>query len=258
MRNLDEINPAFLRPSRFAIFSAFTSSFLILLSLPLAYGAAPAVPFSKNLIVLFLVSIFVISLILALMAFILNWGWETSYYGASLLCLGCISFLAIVPCLALMLYSNAAYWIKIFVLCIYIASHVLWCRRFTKIYRRIFNNVEMRSMIYVEDSEAVYYMRNVDDFLLERKCKFEQMPPARYFVLFMALALALIPVMDTVGGVTNLPFVHIFLIVAMLPVSWMSIGLAARAYLTFYFYPARIRRERGKEVYVDLVSNASP
>lgn len=257
MRNLDEINPAFLRPSRFSIFSAFTSGALVLLSIPLAYSAAPTIPLSENVIVLFLVAIFSLSLVLALMAFILDWGWKTSYYGTSLLCLGCISFLAIVPCLALMLYSSASYWIKLLIVSIYIISHVMWCRRFTKVYRRIFDDVNMRSMIYAESSEAVYYVRSVDDFLIEKKCKFEQIPQARYFVIFMVLAIALIPAMNTVAGVTNLPFVHSFLIVAMLPVSWMSIGLAVRAYLIFYFYPARIKRETGKEVYVDLVSNVS-
>jgi hypothetical protein len=109
-------------------------------------------------------------------------------------------------------------------------------------------------MLFEEDSDAIYYMRKSDNFLLEKHFKFSQMPRDRDFVLFIILALLTIPIMDAASSFIGVPFVHIFLMIAMLPVSWMSIGLAFRAYLIFYFYPMRIKKATGKSIYVDLGS----
>lgn len=254
MRNLDETNPVFLRPSKFAGFSAFTLGVLTLLSIPLAYGAAPNVRLVDNPIVLMVSAIFFISVVLALVSAIFRWGWKAYYYGVSLLCLGSISFLALVPLLAMLLYGGPPHSVKIIIVIFYGVSHFIWCRRFVRLYRRIFGDKVLRPLIYDEEAEATYYMRKGDDFILDKHYKFSQIPQNRYFVLFIAVALLMMPVMDTICAFMGMPFVHIFLLIAMLPVSWMSIGLAVRAYLIFYLYPFRIRRATGKEVYVDLVS----
>ena len=68
----------------------------------------------------------------------------------------------------------------------------------------------------------------------------------------------MVPIMNEISAFIGIPFVHIFLLVAMLPVSCMSIGLSVRGYLIFYLYPAQIKRATGKEVYVDLVSKHRP
>lgn len=51
----------------------------------------------------------------------------------------------------------------------------------------------------------------------------------------------------------GIPFVHIFLMVGTLPISWMCTGLGYRSFLIFYRYPSKIRSETGKDVYVDLI-----
>lgn len=258
MRNLDATNPVFLKPSRFATFSACTLGALALLNIPLAYGAAPNVRLIENPIVLLVGVVFFISAILALVSSVFRWGWKAYYYGVALLCLGSISFLALVPFLAMILYSTAPYWIKIFVATFYGVSHFIWCRRFVKMYERIFRDKTLRSLVYNEDAEAIYYMRRGDEFVLDKHCKFSQIPQDKYFGLFVALALLMVPAMDAICAFIGLPFVHIFLLVAMLPVSWMSVGLAVRAYLIFYLYPFRMKRDTGKEVYVDLVGKYRP
>ena len=112
--------------------------------------------------------------------------------------------------------------------------------------------------MYEEESDAVYYIRSGDEFLIDKYYKFSQMPRDRYFALFIVIALLMTPVMDAVCAFVGAPFVHIFLLVAMLPVSWMSFGFATRGFLIFYFYPTKIKRKTGKDVYVDLVSKHRP
>ena len=63
----------------------------------------------------------------------------------------------------------------------------------------------------------------------------------------------LTPIMDVAKTLTGLPFAHVFLVVAMLPVSWMGVGLAFRGFLICYFYLARLTSATGKVVYVDLI-----
>jgi len=84
-------------------------------------------------------------------------------------------------------------------------------------------------------------MRRGGEFVLDKHSKFSQVPQGKYFVLFVALALLMMPAMGAICGFIGLPFVHIFLLVAMLPVSWMNVGLAVRAYLIFYSYPFRMK-----------------
>lgn len=254
MRNLEALNPALLRPSKFASFSAGTLLALALLSVPLAWGAAPDIPLGGNPIVLFIGLMLAMSLILAIISAVFRWGWKAKYYGVSLIGVAGISFLALVPLSAAVIYGQAPYWATGAVLLIYGVSHFLWCRKFAVLYKNIFSDDALRAIIYEEESDAVYYMRRGDDYILDKRYKFSQMPKDRYFVLFIFVALLTIPTMNLVCEFVGVPFVHIFLLVAMLPVSLMSVGLAFRAFLIFYLYPARIKRSTGKEVYVDLVS----
>ncbi len=254
MRDLDTINPDLLKPSRFATISAGILFLFVLVSVPLAYGAAPEVPLFENLIVLFIGAALAISLVLAFISVIFRWGWKAKYYGVFSLSVASISFMAVVPCLGVVLYGRAPFWLRILVVFIYGFSHFFWCRQFYVLYQNVFGDEALRRVMFEEEMDAIYYMRRGDNFLLEKYFNFSQMPRDLYFVIFVALACFMVPVMDVASAFVGVPFVHIFLIVAMLPVSWMSIGLAFRAYLIFYFYPSRIRRDTGKDVYVDLAS----
>jgi hypothetical protein len=90
----------------------------------------------------------------------------------------------------------------------------------------------LRSAVYEEESDAIYYMRRGDEFILNKYYKFSQVPRDRYFVLFMLVALLMTSMMRAVSAFVGAPFVHVFLLVAMLPVSWMSIGFAVRGSLS--------------------------
>jgi predicted neutral ceramidase superfamily lipid hydrolase len=258
LRNLDTINPAFLKPPKITGISAFVLCAMGLLSIPLADGAAPHIPLSENPILLLSCIALGFSSILATVPAICRWGWKAKYYGVSFLCFASVSFLAIVPFLAVVLYGSAPYWAKAVIMLGYGASHLFWCRKFAVLYRNVFNDEVLRAAMYEEEADAVYYMRRGDEFILRKHFKFSQMPRDRYFVLFMIIAFLLIPAMRTICGFIGVPFVHIFLLVAMLPVSWMSIGFAVRGFLIFYMYPAKIKKATGKDVFVDLVSKHRP
>lgn len=254
MRDLDAINPTILRPSKFASLSAGMLFLFVLISVPLAYGAAPNVPLAENALVLLMGGVLALASILAFLSLIFRWGWKAKYYGVFSLAVTGISFMAIVPFLAALLYGKSPYWARLSIALFYAISHVLWCRKFLMVYKKVYTDESLRNVIFEEEQDAVYYMRQGDNFLIQKYFKFSQMPRDRDFLLYMALAFMMIPFMGIARAFLGVPFIHIFLIVAMLPVSWMSIGLAFRAYLVFYFYPAQIKKVTGKEVYVDLAS----
>lgn len=254
MRNLDTINPEFLRPSKITGVSAFLLFIMGLLSIPLAFGVSPNAPLATNPLVILSWATVGVSLILGVVPPLFGWGWKAKYYGVSFLSFACVSFMAIMPCAAVVLYGRAPFWIKAIIILSYGGSHVWWCSKFVNIYKEVFRDDQLRATLYEEEPDAVYYVRRADEFILNKYCKFSQMPRDRHFLLFMGLAFAMIPFMRTVCMLVGAPFVHVFLLVAMLPVSWMSIGFSVRGFLVFYLYPARIKKATGKNVYVDLVS----
>lgn len=254
MRDLDNLNPDILRPSKLTGISVVTSFALTFLAISLADGAAANIPITENPILFVIFIIFGMSALLALASLIFRWGWKAKHYGIPFLSFASVSYLGIVPCLAVVLYSNAPYWIRGITLLVYGVSHFFWCRKFTLLYARAFSDAILRASIYEEESDAVYYMRRGDEFLLEKYFKFSQMPQDRYFAFFIVVGIAMIPLMSSVRTLIGLPSVHVFLLVAMLPVSWMGIGFAVRGFLIFYLYPTRIKKMTGKDVYVDLVN----
>lgn len=254
MRNLDVVNPEFFRPSKLAALSAFTLLAMTLLSVPLADAAAPNVPIAKNPILLVIFLILGASFVLVLISVIFRWGSTTRCYGVAFLSFASVSYLGVIPCMTVVLYGGSPYWAKTIVTLFYAVTNFLWCRKFVKLYAEVFNNEILCSTIYEEEPDAVYYMRRGDDFLLKNYFKFSQMPRDRYFLLFIIIGFLMVPMMSPLRAFFGLPFVHIFLLVAMLPVSWMSIGFAVRGFLVFYLYPAKIKRTTGKDVYVDLAT----
>jgi hypothetical protein len=254
LRNLDRINPGFLKPSKLAVISTFILISLTLLSVPLADGAAPDTPAVENPILIFIFLVLGISSLLTIASVVFRWGWKAKYYGFSFLSFASVSYLGLVPCVAIMLYGSTPYWVRAMIILLYGGSSFLWCRKFTILYEQAFNNEILRSSIYEEESDAVYYMRRGDEFLLKNYFNFSQMPRDRYFLACIVVGLLMVPLMTPVRRFVGLPFVHIFLLIAMLPVTWMSIGFAVRGFLIFYKYPAKIKRATGKDVYVDLAT----
>lgn len=160
--------------------------------------------------------------------------------------------MCLVPCLCIVPYSRLPIDVRLGLLFIYSAIHIAWCWRFVVFYRKIANDTTLRRVLYEEEADAVYYMQRGDKHLLETQYKFHQLPQDRYFVLFLLLAFALVPLMDTARSVVGLPFIHIFLMIGTLPISLMGVGFAARGWLVFYAYPRQIKKDTGKRVYVNM------
>lgn len=255
MKDLDSINPTFMRPSSFSKVAAFGVLLLTLVSVPFASGPAPDVPLKSNPIVVMLFVMLLGSLGLLIMPLVSKWDWRTKYFGSSALCMVSFSLFTLIPCVVLFLYGRAPVVIDLFIAGVYAICHLSWCGKFSAIYRQVYENDELRKIVYHEEFDAIYYSQRGDKFLLEEFYKFSQSPRDRYFVFSVVVACLLIPIMDQVSEFMGIPFAHIFLMVGALPASLMFTGLATRSYLIFYKYPAKLRKATGKDVYVDLVSN---
>lgn len=258
MRDLDSINSAFLTQKQILYVSAFLLFAMSSLGFPLAYGVAPNVPAVKNPIVLLVFAGMGSSIILAMGASFLRFGWRAEFYGMSFLCFASVSFLGVVPVFAVVLYGGAPYSVKAIIILIYGATHWLWCRRFLILYEQVFGDEDLRRVVYEEDADAIYCIRAGEKFILNKYYKFSQMPRDRYFAGSVCVGILMIPIMKPVCAFIGAPFVHIFLIITALPISCMSLGCALRGFLIFYLYPAKLKRTTGKNVYVDLISKHRP
>jgi hypothetical protein len=240
------------KPDRFASMAAILPLAFSTCCLALADGAAPSVPFSQNPISLLLSVVIAIACALLCVPRISRWNWEAKYFGVYLFCVGSIALMCLVPCFCLALYGAPPVVVRIIILCAYIAIHVVWCRRFFAFYEKINGDMNLCALLYEEEDDAVYYMQRGDRHLLETQYKFKELPQDRYFAIFLLLAFLLMPAMKTLRTTTGIPFTHIFLFIAMLPISLLGIGFATRGWLVFYYYPRQIRKRTGKRVYVDM------
>lgn len=135
---------------------------------------------------------------------------------------------------------------------IYSAFISRWCYRFVTAYKKIYNEKCLRSCIYQEDDDAVYYMQKNETWLMERKLKIRSFPSGIYFFVFPLAAFFMTPFTTVIKDIIGLPFPHIFLGVFSLPITMMCLGYATRGWLGYYYYPNKIERETGKRVYVDM------
>jgi hypothetical protein len=220
--------------------------------LVLIEGAAPDRPFQQSPFQMTIATLPAIACLITLIAWLRNWDWRARYFGTYSLYVGSVALVGIVPCLCIVLYATLPLVIRSALLVGYLVIHILWCLRFVVYYRRIVSDDSLRSYLYHEEHDAVYYLQRGDKFLFEKRNKLLQAPQDRYFALAGALAILMVFGMNEVRQTTGLPFVFSFLTVVGFPVSLMCSGLAVRGWLIFYLYPAQIRRTTGKQVYVDL------
>jgi hypothetical protein len=240
------------KPVRFAGVGAILSIGFSLFGMALGNDAAPDIPYLKNPILVFSSLILVVACAMLVAPRLFNWDWETKYFGVALLHLSSLTLTCMVPCFCLVLYSQLPVLVRISLLLLFAAVHVMWCRRFVVLYRKINGNKGLRALLYEEEDDAVYYMQRADKYLIETQCKFNQVPKDRYFLLFLVVSLLITPLKDVVSSTVGLPFMHIFFLISMLPLSLLGIGFATRGWLVFYCYPREIRKSSGKRVYVDM------
>lgn len=167
-----------------------------------------------------------------------------------------MGLIGIVPWLSIVFFSSLPLWARLLLFGIYFGAIAYWCRRFVVYYRHIFDDVDLRSVVYEENNDAIYYLQQGDKMLFEKKIKLAQVPPDLVFVLSIAVAFLLTPFASILVRLLGIPFIHIFLTVAGLPIALMCLGLALRGYLIFYYYPWQLTRKTGKEVYVLMAASA--
>jgi hypothetical protein len=241
-----------MKPARLVSIAAIIPVFFSVLGMTLSNAAAPSTPFIENPITLLNCFILLSASILFFLPRVLKWGWDTKYFGVMLFHISSISLIFIVPCLCLVLYSTLTFYLRVSIFIIFGAIHAIWCRRFVNIYRKIYNDPMAINLIYQEENDAFYYMQRADKHILERKYKFLQLPKDRYFVISCIISFLLLGCMETIKGVTGLPFIHTFLLINTLPISIMAAGLVTKSWLVYYYYPLIIKRHTEKNIYVDM------
>ena len=254
MRDLDAINPQIARPNTLTSYLFFLPFFAGLGGWALADGAAPNVPFNDNPIAVFSIGLLLLSLLLAPVPWLFKWDWRSRYFGSGLFLLGAFALTGLIPLLCIVVYGRLPRWVSWGFLLFEVGLIVWWCRRFVLLYRRISADTELWKRIYVEESDVVYYLQRADKWAMEEKFKFAQMPSSMLMLLPMIIAFLLVPFMSSVTRFVGVPFTHVFLTIAGIPIVLLCLGLATRGYLIFYYYPWKIKRATGKNVYVDMAS----
>lgn len=253
MKNLDVSNPEIANPRRFGSLSSLISVMSGILGLVLAIGATPNIPFGENPLAIFCCLIILSATILFFIPRVMSWDWRARYFGITSVHLATFSLLCIIPLLCLVLYSRIALEFRMALLALSVIFHFWWVRRFVLFYRKIFEDKRLFDLLYYEVNGRVYYMQKVDKYLVENIFNFRQIPADRYLVVFLVVAISMLFFADRINSVTGLPFVYSFLTACAFPVSLMVVGLVARGWLIFYFYPWRIYRLSRRQVYVDMV-----
>lgn len=251
MRNLDEINLALLSPSRTTVWTSIFPLFSGLFSLALA-GQTLSGPLWGNPFQIAGLVMFAAACLGFFVPWIFKWDWQAKFFGVSFIFLGTLSMICIVPFLLLVFYGEFWWVFRFLIFFLYFSMHIVWCRRFFVLYRNIADSNELFSILYVEDEDAVYYLQEVDRYLIDKVFKLRQIPPDLFFAVPMVIALSMSFAIEFVREVVGLSFVHIFMAIAGLPISLMCFGIAAKAVLVFYYYPMKIRSRTGKRVYVDM------
>ena len=217
-------------------------------------GAAPAVTYDDNALAVFSVRLLVASLIFAPLPWLLRWDWKTWYFGSAVFALASAALMQIFPFLSIFLYGDLPRGLSWSLLLVEVGLIVWWCARFVRVYRRIFADPDLWKKIYVEENDVIYYLQDVDKWVLEEKLKFNQSPSAMMFVGPMAFAFLLVPFMGPVTRFVGVPFTHIFLAIGAISISLLCLGLAVRCLLIFYYFPWKLKRATGKNVYVDMAT----
>lgn len=220
----------------------------------LATGAAPTVAYEDNALAVFSVRLLIASLIFTPLPWLLRWDWKTWYFGSGVFALASVPLMQVVPLLCIFLYGDLPRGLSWSLLLLEVGLIGWWCARFVRIYRRIFADPDLWKKIYVEENDVIYYLQDVDKWVLEKKLRFNQSPTAVMFVVPMAFAFLLVPFMGPVTRFVGVPFTHIFLAIGGISISLLCLGLAMRSLLIFYYFPWKLKRATGKNVYVDMAT----
>jgi hypothetical protein len=253
LKDLDHENPLIAKPQNLVPIVAILPFILGACCSILASDASPHTAFLKNPLAIFCICLCLTGFFLILIPRLFKWDWRAKYFGASLVHLGSVGLLGVVPWLCIVLYSILPLWTRVLILFGYGIPIIWWCNRSVQFYRSIYCSRELRNILYVEENDVVYYLQRSDKWLTEKKFNFSQCPSNRSFILSAGAAFLLVPLMEPATKIIGLPFPHLFLAIIGFPLVLMCAALTTRGCLVFYYYPQKIKAETGKDVYVDMV-----
>lgn len=211
MKDLDSLNPAIAAPRTFLSTLAIMPMILGILGLPIAFAAAPSLPFSHNVPALICAAQSVISAFLIVIPRLFRWDWRTKYFGLPLFYVGSVSIVGVIPWLSIVCFSVLPVWVRVVVLCSYVVPIIWWCKPFVVYYHETFSNERLRHMLYQEDADAIYYLQHNDAQLLKKRKELTHCPSTLFFVLAMATAGATVTFSAPLINLTGTPLIHLFL-----------------------------------------------
>ena len=254
MKNLDALNPSFARPDVFISTGALLPLLTSLVGVGFAAGAAPDLPVLHNVVALFCLAVFAASCAMLVIPRVLRWDWRAGYFGFALLYILSISLIGGIPWLCILAFSSAPLWSRCLLFALHALTLLWWASRYLALYAKVFASDELRPKVYLEEDDCIYYLQKGDRMVLDKVFKFKEFPPTLFIVATLAAACASMLYAGEMVAFFGLPYAHIFLAIFAVSVNMIGVGFAVRGWLVFYKYPRLLRRQTGKQVYVDMAS----
>lgn len=252
MRNLDTINPEIAKPQNMLLMGGILTTITGVVGISFAHLAIN--PFMQNTLTIFGYSVLLSGVLLALISRILKWGWETHYFGVSIFPLLGLAILGWMPMFNLIFNDKFPLIISLGFLAFNLVLALWWSYCYVQLYRKAYSNKRLWQRIYVEEDDAVYYLREGDSRLLE-KLKQTLFPSDSVtlalvgFPFCIALSLVLFAYwFPSING-------EIYITLLSAPLCSICLGMIVKAYLIYFYYPWKIKRATGKNVYIDMASD---
>jgi hypothetical protein len=258
LRDLDKINAVAVSTGYLFRISLILPIFMGAISFTLATGSAPGVPLGDNYLAISGILISLIGIISLPISYLFQWDWRTKFCGASLFGLASFACLGIYPLLCIVFYSHMNIWIKIVIVFAEAIAICLWCARFVKIYRFIYNDKEIFDSIYFGENSVVYYRQKENIRVVEHRLKFSETPPGWSFLVCLVLAFCPAILKRKVIEYVGLPITHVILAIGTIPITLWVLGIATKMWLIYFTYPAKILSKSGKRTYLDMNSEDVP
>jgi hypothetical protein len=256
LRDLDKINAAAGSTGYFFRISLILPIFMGVLGFTLARDSAPAVPLRDNYLALSGILISLVGIFSLPIPYLFKWDWSAKCCGASLFCLASLACLGIYPLLCIAFYSHMAIWIRILIVFAEALTIFLWCFRFVKIYRYIYNDKYIFNSIYFCENSVVYYLQRENIRIFQHRLKFSEAPPGWVSPAFLFMAFLPTISYPNVMAYVGLPFTHIVLAIGSIPITVWILGIATKMWLIYFTYPNKIFSMSGRKTYLDMSSKA--
>lgn len=141
---------------------------------------------------------------------------------------------------------------------VYAAMLVASTRRYVVLYRTAYKDVGLRACLYQTEGDRTYYLQRGDARFLERNGAGNAFPHGLLLLGTLPFAFLLLLVFPGVVRWAGLPAPHVFFAIVFPPIDMGIAALATRSWLVFFHLPAKILKETGTRVYVDMATKPPP